>query len=75
MHRHIDTKVRSYLDTWLQSYTDTQIHKGAGIFTGRSQYGARVMQVWLALACPKTLIVTLADVLESGNAEPYSQSS
>ena len=43
--------------------------KGAEIFTCRSQYGARVMQVWLAAARPKTMIVTLAGVLESGNAK------
>ena len=27
------------------------------------------MHVWLAAACPKTLIVTLEDVLESSNAK------
>ena len=43
--------------------------KAAEIFTGHSQYGVRVMQVWLAAACPKTLIATLGDVLESGNAK------
>ena len=31
-------------------------------------YGTCTMHVWLAAACPKTLIVTLGDVLESGNA-------
>ena len=36
---------------------------------GRSRYGAHVMQVWLAVTCPTILIVTLGDVLESGNAK------
>ena len=27
------------------------------------------MHVWLATTCPQTLIVTLGDVLESGNAK------
>ena len=36
---------------------------------GRSQYGAWGMQIWLTAACPKTLIVTLGDMLESGNAK------
>ena len=43
--------------------------KGAQKFTGHSQYGTCVMQVWLAATCPKTLIVTLRDELESGNAK------
>ena len=32
-------------------------------------YGACTMPVWLTTTCPKTLIVTLWDVLESGNAK------
>ena len=43
--------------------------KDAQICTGHSQYGARGMQVSLPATCPKTLIVTLKDVLESGNAK------
>ena len=45
------------------------ITKGADIFTGRGQYGACVMEVQLTATCPKTLIVTLGDVLESANAK------
>ena len=44
------------------SYTGPSLYeavtKSAEIFTGRSQHGACVMRVWLAAACPKTLIVT-----------------
>ena len=32
-------------------------------------YGPCSMQVWLTTTCPKTLIVTLGNVLESGNAK------
>ena len=32
-------------------------------------YGTCTMHVWLATTGPKTLIVTLGNVLESGNAE------
>ena len=35
--------------------------------TGHSQHGVCVMQVWLTTTCPKTLIMTLQDVAESGN--------
>ena len=52
-----------------EAITISAITKGAGIFTGRGQYGARVMEVQLTVICPKTLIVTLGDVLESGNAK------
>ena len=45
----------------------TNLVKGATILVGRSQCGACAMQVWLAAICPKTLIVTLGDVLESDN--------
>ena len=31
-------------------------------------YGTSTMPIWLTTTCPKTLIVTLGDVLESGNA-------
>ena len=47
--------------------TTQAITKGANIFKGRGQYGACVMEVQLTVTCPKTLIVTLGDVLESGN--------
>merc|ERR1712185_696622 len=32
-------------------------------------YGTCTMSIWLTTTCPKTLIVTLGDVLESGNAK------
>ena len=32
-------------------------------------YGTCTMPIWLTTTCPKTLIVTLWDVLESGNAK------
>ena len=32
-------------------------------------YGTCTMPIWLTTTCPKTLIVTLRDVLESGNAK------
>ena len=32
-------------------------------------YGTRTMPIWLTTTCPETLIVTLWDVLESGNAK------
>ena len=32
-------------------------------------YGTCTMPIWLTAMCPKTLIVTLGDVLESGNAK------
>ena len=32
-------------------------------------YGTCTMPIWLTTTCPKTLIVTLEDVLESGNAK------
>ena len=32
-------------------------------------YGTCTMPIWLTTTCPKTLIVTLGDVLESGNAK------
>ena len=32
-------------------------------------YGTCTMSIWLTTTCPKTLIVTLWDVLESGNAK------
>ena len=32
-------------------------------------YGTCTMHVWLATTCPQTLIMTLGDVLESGNAK------
>ena len=40
------------------------ITKGAEIFMGRSQYGARATQVSLAVS--QTATVALGDVLESG---------
>ena len=43
--------------------------KGADIFKGHGQDGACVMEVQLTATCPKTLSVTLGDVLESGNAK------
>ena len=41
------------------------VYKGTQIFMGHSQYGVYVMQVWFIATCPKTLIVTFGDVLES----------
>ena len=32
-------------------------------------YGTCTMPIWLTTACPKTPIMTLGDVLESGNAK------
>ena len=32
-------------------------------------YGTCTMPIWLTTTCPETLIVTLWDVLESGNAK------
>ena len=32
-------------------------------------YGTCTTPIWLTTTCPKTLIVTLGDVLESGNAK------
>ena len=32
-------------------------------------YGTCTMPIWLSTTCPQTLIVTLGDVLESGNAK------
>ena len=32
-------------------------------------YGTCTMPIWLTTTCPKTLIVTLGEVLESGNAK------
>ena len=32
-------------------------------------YGTCTMPIWLTTTCPKTLILTLRDVLESGNAK------
>ena len=34
-------------------------------------YGTCTMPIWLTTTCPKTLIVTLGDVLESGNAKNH----
>ena len=33
------------------------------------KYGTCTMPIWLTTTCPKTLIATLGDVLESGNAK------
>ena len=41
-------------------------YKGAEIFKGRSQLTQT--KGWLAATCPQTLIMTLGDVLESGDA-------
>ena len=38
-------------------------------------YGTCTMPIWLTTTCPKTLIVTLGDVLESGNAKKLRQSN
>ena len=35
-------------------------------------YGTCTMPIWLTTTCPKTMIVTLWDVLESGNAKTAS---
>ena len=45
------------------------ITKGAQIFNGHSAYGTCTMPIWLTTTCPETPIVTLWDVLESGNAK------
>ena len=38
-------------------------------------YGTCTMPIWRTTTCPKTLIVTLGDVLESGNAKKPRQSN
>ena len=35
-------------------------------------YGTCTMPIWITTTCPNTLIVTLGDVLESGNAKTAS---
>ena len=38
-------------------------------------YGTCTMPIWLTTTCPKTLLVTLGEVLESGNAKKPHQSN
>ena len=57
MHEVSTDKV-DYLDVRARKYLTVTV-----------AYGTCTMPIWLTTTCPKTLIVTLGGVLESGNAK------
>ena len=55
-------------DGWTDEPTDAHV-RARTYLTVAVAYGTCTMPIWLTTTCPKTLIVTLWDVLESGNAK------
>ena len=63
---HICACFPTLVDIHVSTHVYTHVYKGAEILSDCIQC---VMQIWFTVTCPKTLIVTLGDVLESGNAK------
>ena len=55
----------------VMAYTVMAYIRARTYLTVAVAYGTCTMPIWLTTTCPKTLIVTLGDVLESGNAKNH----
>ena len=63
-----------YMDMWIDGSTKVRMDINKEIRARKYllvtvAYGTCTMPIWLTTTCPETLIVTLWDVLESGNAK------
>ena len=68
MSVHMSTTCLSHVYTHVCPYTCLYI-RARKYLTVTVKYGTCTMPIWLTAMCPKTLIVTPGDVLESGNAK------
>ena len=55
----------------VMTYTVIAYIRSQKYFTVTVAYGTCTMPIWLTTTCPKTLIVTLGDELESANAKNH----
>ena len=69
VHMAIHMAVHTAVHRCIQTSTHMFIVRARTYLTVAVAYGTCTMTIWLTTTCPKTLIVTLWDVFESGKAK------